>query len=540
VYGTNTTNISAAQTTANFASNAGVFGSNTSVSACNTTISLSNFVYGTNTTNISAAQTTANFASNAGVFGSNTGRFGSNTSVSASNTVISLSNFVYGTNTTNISAAQTTANFASNAGVFGSNTSIATSNYAFNTWIASGSNLFTTSYSNIGIGTSNPLLNFDVTGSYALRNSVSTMTSRVAGLTITDPNNMFLHVTFSNFASGKLIVTSTRPVATQEMSFFAEYDINWNSNIAPVIYSAKFASSGTDYRITVGDWYFDAASTTLTYIVRRGLSGSVPIGFYTIGRFPDYEPVKSSNLPPGVLFSNILMFTGSNGNIGIRTITPTVALDVNGTINATTYTGTTITNLSNATVFASNTSISASNTVISLSNYVYGTNTTNISSAQTTANFGSNAGVFGSNTAVSASNTTISLSNYVYGTTTTNNSSAQTTADFASNAGVFGSNTSVWSSNNLFNRNTGGTINGNVTVFGNMTVSNATFECSNLSVKRDGDDVLAITVNEGNAFIRNVFTGDDLLLGGACNILLQTFNTGAWNTRIFFFKISPR
>jgi hypothetical protein len=221
-----------------------------------------------------------------------------------------------------------------------------------------------------------------------------------------------------------------------------------------------------------------------------------------------------------------------SSNVGIGTSTPSTALDVNGTINATAYTGDTITSLSNLGMFGSNTAVSASNTTISLSNYVYGTNTTNITTAQTTANWGSNAAVFGSNTSVSASNTTISLSNYVYGANTTNISWTSNAAVFGSNTSVASSNVAFWSSNNLFNKNTGGTINGNVTVFGNVTVSNATLECSNISIKRDNDDVLIIEVNEGSASIRNGNLGDDLRLLGACNVSLQTFTSASWNTRL--------
>lgn len=119
----------------------------------------------------------------------------------------------------------------------------------------------------------------------------------------------------------------------------------------------------------------------------------------------------------------------SNNTVGIGTSTPGYTLDVNGTVNATTYVGTTITNLSNLGLFGSNTAVSASNTTISLSNYVYGTNTTNINWASNTAVFASNAGRFGSNTAVSASNT------------------------------------AYWSSNNLFPKS-GGTISGSIEIAG--------------------------------------------------------------------------
>ena len=51
---------------------------------------------------------------------------------------------------------------------------------------------------------------------------------------------------------------------------------------------------------------------------------------------------------------NARMVIDSSGNIGVGTVTPSTRLDVNGTINATTYQGTTITNLSNMALWASN------------------------------------------------------------------------------------------------------------------------------------------------------------------------------------------
>lgn len=104
-----------------------------------------------------------------------------------------------------------------------------------------------------------------------------------------------------------------------------------------------------------------------------------------------------------------------NSNVGIQTSNPLYTLDVNGTINALSFTGTTITSLSNSTFFSSNTAVSTSNTTIALSNYVYGINNSDITNASNIASWASNVAFFGSNTSVSASNTTISLSNYVYG-----------------------------------------------------------------------------------------------------------------------------
>jgi hypothetical protein len=58
------------------------------------------------------------------------------------------------------------------------------------------------------------------------------------------------------------------------------------------------------------------------------------------------------------------MVINSSGNVGIGTTSPSTTLDVNGTINATTYQGTTITNISNMALFGSNTANWSSNNLL--------------------------------------------------------------------------------------------------------------------------------------------------------------------------------
>jgi len=229
----------------------------------------------------------------------------------------------------------------------------------------------------------------------------------------------------------------------------------------------------------------------------------------------------------------------TSGNVGINTINPSTTLDVNGTINATTYTGTTITSLSNLGLFGSNTAVSASNTTISLSNYVYGTNTTNITNAQTTANWASNASVFGSNTAVSASNTTISLSNYVYGTNSTNITNAQTTANWASNTAVSASNAAYWSSNNLLNKNTGGTINAslivnsNLTVASNLNVRNKILSTNTTTTYNTGSYLYTQVLDIAYSNVANNLDGNSYATAGSISVKGQTLQWGSGAINVY-------
>ena len=357
-------------------SNLGIFSSNTAISASNTTISLSNYVYGTNTTNITNAQTTANWASNAGLFGSNT-------AVSASNTTISLSNYVYGTNTTNITTAQTTANWASNAGLFGSN---------------------------LARNNSNAL--------YPLSNQLYTTTTT----TITNAQ------TTASWASNNLLNKSGGSISG---------------------YLNVFGTTSP------GSGYFSSVKCTDPTGGYGGLIVEHPATYGTMNLLSNSDDMLNVK----VYGISKLIVTKNAGFVGINTSNPSVELDVAGTINATTYTGTTITNLSNL-------------------------------------------GVFGSNTAVSTSNTTISLSNYVYGTNTTNITNAQTTANWASNVGLFGSNTAVWSSNNLLQK-TGGTISGSVTFNSNVIIGGGVTNTPDASI---GGSMLIKTYNKSLGTTAQNFT----------------------------------
>ena len=352
--------------------------------------------------------------------------------------------------------------------------------------VASFSNTIT---SNLLIGTNNSVANFDVFGNHtALRNINTAIIAKNGRIGIADSTSVRLHVTFSNFASGKFIVNTVRAVPGQEQTFYAEYDINYLSNLTPIIVSAKIGQSGGSHRINYTEWFFDSINRNLTYVVGRLAGSTIDFGLQAIGRFPDFQITKSAILPSGELLSNYQTHLNSNGNFGIGVQNATTTLDVNGTINASNYTGQTITDLSNLGIFSSNTSVSASNTTISLSNYVYGSNTTNITSAQTTANFASNTSIWTSNnlsSAFSASNNTFTISNELYPRA----NFASNTSTWASNNLVnasnqlypranFASNTAVWSSNNIVS---GASASNNTFTISNQLYPMASF-ASNTSV----------------------------------------------------------
>jgi trimeric autotransporter adhesin len=94
-----------------------------------------------------------------------------------------------------------------------------------------------------------------------------------------------------------------------------------------------------------------------------------------------------------------MMTLANSGNLGIGTTTPAYKLDVNGTVNASSYVGATITSLSNLALYGSNTSLSASNVAYWSSNNLVNktggdmTNYLQVSSNSSFARIGSSASV---------------------------------------------------------------------------------------------------------------------------------------------------
>lgn len=225
----------------------------------------------------------------------------------------------------------------------------------------------------------------------------------------------------------------------------------------------------------------------------NGAGGRVAFGntFHGVGRGLNISTATNANdvnLYTSGSGGSVVICTGATtterfritntGAIGIGTTSPSVMLDVNGTINSTDIQGARITSLSNLGLFGSNAGAFGSNLAISTSNALY-----------PSAIFGSNAGVFGSNLAITSSNFLYpSLSNTSNMALFGSNAGrfGSNTAVWASNAGAFGSNTSVWASNNI--PNTSGVTNtavwaSNAGAFGSNTsvlTSNNAFGSSNI------------------------------------------------------------
>lgn len=604
-------------------SNLGMFSSNTAFYSSNQTISLSNFLFGSNTSNITTAQTTANWASNSAVFGSNTSASASNTSVYSSNSIVSLCNtFISYSNFDTLkynslsnvlySNLQPQTIWSSNTSYYSSNLVVNTSNVLYSnlqpqiTWT---SNLSTTtsnySYTNIpslnttlsslsnytyNLSTSNTTLCNFYTNNFYTKNvsadggNIGAWIMSAAGLGVSgytlfnnsgklsgaltdalgkiniNPESGFAQ--FVNGLFGYSRFTDAIDIGKLTMTISNDTIYYKNSNTSNTTYTSNaitiLNSNLTTFTISNANLYtncnvYGSNISTLSNLALwssnnlANKSGDTFTGNVGIGSTPSipleitkslaitsndttYIPILSNlgginNFTGMYLHSgdygtqSLLMYSGGSytngrgiiqakdtlnvrntpnplllnpigGYVGIGLCNPQFTLDVNGTINASQYIGSTITNLSNLGVFASNTAISTSNNVVSLSNQVYNSITNNITTAQTTANWASNAALFGSNTSLSASNTVISLSNYVYGTNTTNITNAQTTANWASNAGLFNSNATISLSNyvngtittNITNAQTTANWASNAGVFGSnlaRTNSNVLYPLSN-------------------------------------------------------------
>jgi hypothetical protein len=351
--------------------------STSNVSSCNilalsnVSYNLSNYVYTTNTNNISNAQTTANFGSNA-----------------TSNTA-SLSNYTYQTLTPMVTTIQTTANWSSN----------------------NSSNLF------LKIGG-------QITGDLGINGSLSysQSTSKTQRLNTGIVRRSFTHSSghptntagmdaFINGATLNNINVVETPFSGQNAGDFFAYEWIGYINI-PNDGNYDFGVNSDD----ASDAFIDGKLVAWWYGGHGNNGGNIPGGTQTTmyltkglhrikvrfeeGNGGDYFEflyrVNGSGTGYSQPTSSMYFYTAddfivanSSGNIGIGLINPSSRLDVNGTVNATAYTGTTITNLSNLAMFGSN----QSSNITSLSNFAYLTNTSNtsnITATQTTASWASN------------------------------------------------------------------------------------------------------------------------------------------------------
>lgn len=184
---------------------------------------------------------------------------------------------------------------------------------------------------NVGIGTSTPTTKLDARGTYLIRNTDMEISSKNISVPITDATNVYAQISFSNYASGRIAVTASRVAAGQEMSYYSEYIVNYQSNLTPVIQMVNASSATASmYDINVATWYHDTTTATLSFVIGRRTSGSINFAFQTFGRFPDYTPYKSATLPPGTAITTYSFNFTANGNFGIGTSNPSYKLDVAG------------------------------------------------------------------------------------------------------------------------------------------------------------------------------------------------------------------
>lgn len=216
------------------------------------------------------------------------------------------------------------------------------SNIASNANITAWSNAFTlTSGGNIGVGTSSPAYKLDVAGDI---NFTGTLRSNGVAFTGTGGGNA-THWSnnssnvYINYRSNVGIGTTTPSTALHVWSGNVTMETGPSASNATATMFLNFVETGFNDRCGI-----------LTEFAGSGDQNRISITTSSLGSNP--------------VSGDARLTVVQSGKVGIGTLAPSTTLDVNGTINATTYQGTTITNLSNMALFGSNTSVWASNNLV--------------------------------------------------------------------------------------------------------------------------------------------------------------------------------
>jgi hypothetical protein len=146
-------------------------------------------------------------------------------------------------------------------------------------------------------------------------------------------------------------------------------DNNGNVGIGTTAPATMLHTSGGNITFETGDSIVNPSRTTYINFIETGFNDRCGILTEFAGVGNTNRISITTNVSGSVPTSNDARLTVvQDGNVGIGTLAPTTRLDVNGTINATAYQGTTITNLSNMALFGSNTASWSSNNLNNLVN----------------------------------------------------------------------------------------------------------------------------------------------------------------------------
>jgi hypothetical protein len=201
---------------------------------------------------------------------------------------------------------------------------------------------------NVGVGTSNPVYKLDVAGDI---NFTGTLRSNGVAFVGGGGGGGGTTSHWSNNSSNVYI------------------NLNSNVGIGTTTPATAMHILGGNITLETGSFAVNASSSTYINFVETSFNDRFGILTEFAGTGDTNRVSITTNSTGSVPTSNDAKLTiVQSGNVGIGTLAPTTKLDVNGTINATAYQGTTITNLSNMALFGSNTSVAASNTSIWASN----------------------------------------------------------------------------------------------------------------------------------------------------------------------------